>query len=465
MSAANLTKCGQECNCKDMWTNLINLDVFDLNYAYGERMNLLSYPSSALPKPGVLMRMVSFFWHLLDELLHLKHLACTAPLPDRSILFYAKSGNQMNALQPVLERLTNGYLAGPYNLPVDCRFPDFWAYLLSVPFLPLVTRKYFKASGYRKKTFRYCIDQYLLTYGYYIVAKRWLRRKAPHVLVVSNEYNMHQRVLVKAAHELCITTVYLQHAEISIQDPPLIFDFALLNGIDALQKANFHGPSKTIFFLVGIPKMDAFFRNVNRQATANVIGICTNSLDPIEECDKLCEHIRKAFPDLSIIIRPHPGDKRIQEWKVLAQRHQTDFSDARVELSFEFLKNIDALIVGNSNVLLESALMNVYPLYYDFGRQDLDLHGFLQNGLSEYCASPSQLAERLFDLMQSKPDIQMKTRRYCATIGTEYVGSSSALASKLIQQIAAGVEIDMEQWQRIPSSYLEAYELNSPNCP
>lgn len=442
-----------------MLKQVYNLDIYDLNYSFHEHVALLSLPPDALPRYGLLIRILAFFWHLSDGLLHLAPLSLTLHLPRRSVLFFIYSVNQRNALYPVASKIPNGYLVGHHKVSVDARFPLFCAHIAALPFFPLVLVKFLMADGYRRQSFHYAFDQYWLTYGYYIIGTLWLRRLAPSAFVVSNDHIMPCRVLSKVAKELNIPTIYIQHASVNLTFPPLCFDYALLDGEDALQKYDDIGDSHTTVFLVGIPKMDMYIERANLEEEIKTIGICTNQLDPIQRVDNLCEHIRKDFPDLRLIIRPHPGDtKRFRLWRELAHRYQAGFSDSRSQLSFDFLKNVEVVIVGESNILLEAALMNVYPLQYDFVQQARDDYGFVQNGLSRYTSQPEQIIDQLRALSGSKPNVQMKAKRYCATLGTRYAGQSSTLAANLIHGISIGRKVLQGNWQTVSTFHLKAYE-------
>jgi hypothetical protein len=441
-----------------MLKNVLNLDIFDLNFAYDERIACLSRLPATLPKPGVLVRVVAFVWHLLEGILHLNIPFVTPRIPKRSILFFVYTKNQRDALKPLAEETQNSYFVG-YNVPVDRHFPVFWSHIIALPFFPLVLLKLLKAHGYRRKTFRYNLDQYWLTYGYYVVSHLWLAQIAPNALVVSNDHNMPQRVMVKVARELYIPTIYLQHASVTERFPPLSFDYALLEGKDALQKYDQAGASQTTVFLVGMPKMDRYFKHVNLGSKVQSVGICTNLQDPLPRVDALCEYIHNNFPDLPIVIRPHPRDKRYADWEKLVQSHHASLSDSHTELSFEFLRCVDVVFVGDSSILLEAALMNVYPIYYDFSQQIPDYYGFVRNGLADYISEPQQAGSKLRLLLESKPDVQMKAKMYCAIVGTKYVGESAKLASVLIQRVASRSRLDLDRWIQSCSFNLKAYEL------
>lgn len=442
------------CN---IFLKIDKIDIYDLNFAFDERMAFLSVSSHALPKPGVLIRIVAFFWHLIEGLFHLSLPFVTSCIPKRSILFLVYTKNQKDALIPIAKKTQNSYFVG-YKVPVDGRFPMFWAYIMAIPFFPLVLFKLWTAKGYRRRTFRYNFDQYWLTYGFYFIAQLWLKQLAPSVLIVSNDHNMPNRVVIKIAREMRIPTIYVQHASITDRFPSLFFDYALLEGQDALRKYDQAGESQTLVFLVGMPKMDPYIKLTNHRSQVQSVGICTNLLDPLLRVDELCAYIRSNFPNLSLVIRPHPRDKRHTEWAAFAQKHNASFSDSRVELSFEFLSNLDVIFVGDSNILLEAALMNIYPIYYDFLQQAQDYYGFVRNGLTEYVSEPQEAGDKLRLLLALKPDVRIRTKMYCATVGTLFDGRSSELASNLIEQISQSGDVNIANWQIIPNIGLVAYE-------
>ena len=133
------------------------------------------------------------------------------------------------------------------------------------------------------------------------------------------------------------------------------------------------------------------------------------------------------------------------------------------EPSFDFLKQCDAIIAGDSNILLEAALMNVLPMYYDFSLSKLDFYGFVHNKLATYYSMPDELCSALKAIIDNKPSVRLKAKYYCSTIGTHYDGHSSDLASAIIQEFVYGNNINMKLWNRTSTVNLEAYELDVSN--
>lgn len=438
------------------------LDIFDLNYVYAsETLMTVSRPYATRPRRGIVTRIAAFLWHFLMSFRNLLRSFQQRQPQPASLLFFASSKNQNASLVPILERMQNACLVGgsPFGkVRAAKQIPLFFAFLLSLAFFPLVCFYLWQSRGYRRETFYFVFDSYWLTFGYYLVARLWLGKLAPRALVLANDHTMPNRVMAQAAREEHIPTFYIQHASVTTKFPPLSFDYALLEGLDALEKYESIAPSRTKVFLIGMPKADRYFRHLNENTTAGSIGICIGIFDPIPRVEQLCERLRHEFPVLPFVLRPHPGDKREEIWINMAQQHGMEFSDSKIELSFDFLQRVDVIIAGNSNILLEAALINVFPICYDFAQTRLDWYGFERNGLVEFILEPAEVCRRIRDLVQRKPAVRAKTSAYCATVGTQYDGRSSELARKLILELSQN-QTDLAEWQRISNVRLEAYEL------
>jgi len=440
----------------------ISLDIIDLNYGYGcESFGLLEGSHAAKPKAGYLQRIGNFFFRM-GKFLIASIGESREDIPPHANLFFVDTQNQRDSLAPIARRMSNGFFVGTGNKgSISGVFPLFWAYLFSLPFFPLVAWRLHGSRGYKRKSFRYNIDYYWLTYGYFLVAVNWLRRLSPRVIIMSNDHNMPNRVVALAAKFACIPTIYIQHASVNKQFPPLSFDFALLDGTRALQAYNEAGESATKVFLIGTPKFDDYFASINKRHLLKNIGICTNHFDPIDRVDEVCRELSIRFADLRVSVRPHPGDSRQRDaWINLAKKYEYHFSDPNKELSFAFLERCEAIIVGDSNILLDAALLNVYPLYYDFGLTKWDWYGFCATGLIEYLAHVDELCARIRSLISSKPDIRSRCLPYCCTVGGRYDGRSSELAVSAINMILDSTDEFIKEWKRVSGVSLEAYQLS-----
>jgi hypothetical protein len=300
-----------------------------------------------------------------------------------------------------------------------------------------------------------------VTYGNYIVYRRFFQ-KHPKVkaLVVANDHSYPCTTIVKAAQDEGVLTVYIQHASVSEKFPPLTMDYALLEGCDSLEKYNLCGRSETRVFLIGMPKLDAYIPMVNKHEKLRRLGICSNSLDEFSRVDALLKHVRSHFSDLSIVFRPHPGDV-CQEWYDMCSRYFLRYSDPKEEASLDFLSTVDVIIVGDSSIALEAALLNVYPVYFDYNTTSRDYYKFIKNGLIErHTSNYDDVVKWISEFKMKKPDIRMKTRRYCATVNTIYDGKSAEIAAALINDLCKYNEVSLGKWDNIKEiKALNAYIL------
>lgn len=442
----------------------VKLDLFDINYIFGsERFHdiLDLYPEETLPRSGVWIRCFLFIAILLKNmkksLISIIGIRRRLPL-DNSIQMFVITNNQRDALLPIKEKLADSFFVG-HDVFVDYEYPIGLSYLLSLPFLPIVIWRMMQSSGFRRKYFRYFFDHYWLIYGYYLAARIWLKKTNPKAIIMANDHSFQNRIILKVAKEYNILTFYLQHASVTDKFPPLAFDFALLDGMDALEKYNCSGLTKTKVFLIGICKFDKYYNDINYHRMVKTLGICASNIDRVSSIERLCKKIKMAFPSLHIILRPHPGDSRYDEWIRISALYEMDFSDARKEMPFDFLKKIDVIIAGDSNILLEAAVMNIYPMYYDISQKRADYYGFIKNGLTQYFLEPEDVCKTIHKILNNKPYIRNKAKYYCNAIDTEFDGHSSHLSCSLIASILNKETMVMAKWKPIPCIHTEAYEL------
>ncbi|WP_276496164.1 hypothetical protein [Pontibacter litorisediminis] len=300
-------------------------------------------------------------------------------------------------------------------------------YYYKFPLLLLQFLKYKKAS-----TLRF-FDVLYDAVGFYEVYLRKLRRYKPKAIIFANDHNADARAMLLAAKSLGVKTVYIQHASVSTMFPPLQFDLNLLEGQDALDKYKRCGPVEGKVELIGMPKADAYvpYRNTNR--TIKTIGLGCNLMDDLSEVSKLVVAISEALPDLHIVLRPHPRDTRNFE-KFRSIGPKISLSDSRTTPTFEYLRQIDVQVSGNSGIHLEAVLLNVWSIFYDFNPSHKleDYYGFIQRGLIDAAVTPTNLVQLLEAQRQAKPDVFEKAKYYNATVGTPYDGRSSTLALKLM---------------------------------
>jgi hypothetical protein len=203
----------------------------------------------------------------------------------------------------------------------------------------------------------------------------------PKTIVFFNDHQFVYTSLLYAAKDKNINTVYIPHASISQYFPPLDFDIAFLEGKEMLDTYNKISPSYTKKIVAGNIKLDSFRRREIQKETKNskIIGFALNTLDNIEVVKDWIIQIKRELSKYSFefVFRQHPRMKKVQI-------EGLNFSDSTTEDSLTFLSNIDILITGSSNIILEARLLNkkVYNcIWFSNMPNAEDNYGFIKNGL------------------------------------------------------------------------------------
>lgn len=384
------------------------------------------------------------------------------PIINAPVVFFINTMNQKNALSPVMERVKEKEIISDKNELYENAPPLYLIHFYGLRYLKLILFYYKISDGYKKTSLDNLFSGYVRSYGYHYYYRQLFKSKGKDVkaLIVANDHSFQIRSCFLAARSRSVKTIYIQHASITPFFPSLDFSYALLEGADALYKYDSIGTSKTICFLTGIPKLDSY---VSRKSNiSGKIGICFNYISPIEKVEELIHLIKKESIGTDLIIRPHPGDIR-RDWKEFCASLNVDFSDSKNENSFEFLTHVDTIISGSSNILLEAALMNVYPLKYSFLPDEHDGYAFQKNGIIDKTyTDPMELIEAIRNgTFRTNPGFQKNTKYYCDTIGTKYEGKSTEIVMDLLNQIIAkGSVHDLSKWEKIKGlKNLKAYRL------
>lgn len=444
-------------------TETLRLDLWDLNYGDTVVRPFLFEKTTVFAdsKTGAFKRFGAFLWYFLYSIRSLPKTLSQTFRPGATFVFVVTQ-NQVSSLTPLLKNLKSSYLIRDRDIvQTDYLFPLFWAYLFSFLCFPLLLYRLFTAPDKKivAHSFRHGLDRLLLTYGYYIAGRIWLFRNRVGSLVVASDNDMYFRVLTKAARDENIPTIYIQHASVTKWFPSLSFDYALLEGHDSLGVYSHIGSSDTTVYLVGMPKFDRYLDKVNTNRRVNRIGICANMLDSLKRVDALCLYLTENFDAVEVFLRPHPREERMLEWRNLCIQRGINISEPREEEAFSFLTRVDMIIAGNSSIHLEAALLNIYPLMFNFSDDSTyQAYSYVERGLCEHVMDMKSLHARLEVLINSKPDVRHRAKEYCATVDTPYDGHSSQLTSELVNAITAREPIVNDDWRKIDASLFDAYE-------
>lgn len=351
-------------------------------------------------------------------------------LPENKIWFFSISSNNFLALKDVQRRTNNSVMVSNHSFSstrlenhayLNLRYRFFHSFLF-----PFKLMHYSFWFPNRALNF---YDMLFKVNGVYSECLRILKLKKPKAIIFSNDHEIIPRALLLAANEMDIPTYYIQHASISRYFPPLEFKYALLEGEDSRSKYLKIGPTNTKIFEIGIPKFDKYYKSINKNKTIKNIGIAYNMMDDLTLVYELLKVVKSSFPELKIIVRPHPSDDR------LFNPPGVGHSDSKKENAFEFLSGIDVLVAADSSIHLEAVILNVYSIGFNFSQKYfIDYYEYHRNGLIDYCQNTKELTELISSIIHNKPDVQHRAKYFNAAIDSDFYGLSSIKASTIIME-------------------------------
>ena len=220
-----------------------------------------------------------------------------------------------------------------------------------------------------------------------------LSEKRPNYVLVSNDHSVSNRCFIRAARNLNIRTVFMQHGSGGGVLPPLEFDFAFLNGHTSLKKYvrsnesshkfnRAYKISNTTVFLSGIKKRQFQSKIDNNKF---LVGVAIN---PFDNIDLVCDFVKCiAKKDIDVVIRAHPSQEKSDFDRIYREAENESnisLSNFYSESSRDFISRISILVAGRSSILEEMALSGKPPYFFDFNRGDteIDLYGHIEGGIA-----------------------------------------------------------------------------------
>ena len=439
--------------------NFISTDIYYFNFEYtSERLGILNLPNSNNPRKGIFVRIFSLLKSTYISIIpFFKNDGLK--IINNSDLIFANSKNEEIALKYIKNISQSSYFAG-YNQSFKNDFPYLKIYLLSILFIPVVFIRYlFCKSTYLNKSYKYAFDGFCIAYSCQIVLPLWLNEIKPKRIFFSNHLSVFNRCLIKIAFERKIETIFIQHASINLNYPPLdYFKIIFLEGLDAYLKYKNSGTINSDIYLVGMSKFDEYLEYINEREFIKSIAVCTNGIDSFGKVEELLKLLIQ-FMDIKIYLRPHPSDRRYIKWKNLAERYNVCFSDVHNQISFDFLKNVDLLISGDSNIHLEATLLNIYSMYFDTNNSNLDWYSFRKNNLITYHSETDKLYQELCILIKNKINVRHKAKIYCESVDTQYDGNSIFLIASVLNNN----EINSIFFKNIDENHNNVFSLTNYN--
>ena len=422
---------------KNNLIRIINKNVLlDIHYAYSsEKINIFS--RGLFPiwyRNNKYYSIILYFVLLVRKFFSFRNFQFTTKKVP--VLFLAYTNNQREAISLIKKKRNDSEIFGDYGFG-DFSFPIYKSYILSLPYYKEISNLYKYSANYLRLSFSFAFHEYWLTYGHFIMLVNFFKNADVEVVVVANDQYLRTRLIPYVCDFIGIKSVYIQHASVSLDFPRLIFNYALLEGRDSLDKYLKIGKIDSEVFLLGSSKEPKSDEICTKERVYN-IGICFGLIDDVLKVEKLIQEVLKSYDCGNIFLRPHPREGRVAFVQNMLSKYNIGFSDSKNEETSKFFKKVECIIASESNIHLEAVLQNIYSIYYQLtenDRQKYDVYGFLSAKLIVDFTDINLLKEILFKLKKEKPNVRSNARYYNDTIGTKFEGQSVVLYDEVISYI------------------------------
>ena len=413
--------------------------LLDIHYAYSsDKINVFSrglFP--AWYRNNKYYSIILYFVLLIRKFFSFRNLQF--PSRKAPVLFLAYTDNQRDAISLIKNKRNDSEIFGDDKFG-DFTFPVYKSYILSLPYFNEIFKIYKDSTNYLRLSMSFAFHEYWLTYGHFIMLVNFFKNADVEVVVLANDQYLRTRLIPYVCDFIGIKSVYIQHASVSLDFPRLIFNYALLEGRDSLDKYFKIGKIDSEVFLLGSSKEPKSGEICTKDRVYN-IGICFGLIDDVLKVDKLIQEVLKSYDCSNIFLRPHPRESREDFIHEMLSKYNIRFSDSKNEKTSKFFKKVECIIASESNIHLEAVLQNIYSIYYQLTENDMqkyDVYGFLSAKLISNFTDINLLREVLLKLKNNKPNVRHLAQYYNETIGTKFEGQSDVLYDEVISYIKSG---------------------------
>jgi hypothetical protein len=291
---------------------------------------------------------------------------------------------------------------------------------------------------------------FCMSYVYIPYFVRLIDLVKPKFVIQSNDHNIENRCLRLASEIMGIKTVYLQHASVSTSFPPLQFDYAFLDGVEAMEKyvackqawASDQRPNSNLdnvtVFLSGQQKKIAVASSTDKEFC---IGIGVNVLDDFSHLKALLDVL--GSKKLNCIVRTHPYQSaaflRELDSYILKSKF-VRFNDSKHSSLPDFFEQCSILIAANTGLHLEAAIAGLHTYYYEFSAvtHTPDYYGFVRSGISANLPANIGImsVEDILNLAVSSEERLNIIRRFSESFGTQWQGREGVLVAETLYRIS-----------------------------
>lgn len=429
-------------------------DELSLAHIYGQKLHEAPHLiNNKIRMKGAILRSLVFFYHLAKKIKIYSNKNCM----ERDVFIYAGTQNQLSSLIPTIDGLTElniqySLVLGNRNLKGSESFINLMvtpkvAFTSVLLYLSHVIPLYFKLKNQNKnKEIEFAFNVFCKAYIYIPVFLSLLEKQNKNdlvkLIVMSNDHSVENRCLRVVGEVLKIKTLYMQHASVSELFPPLMYDYALLDGqvaFNTYMNCSSNHLSKnnhqTKVFLSGQKKAIKFSRNTKEKS----IGIAVNTLDNIEDVLNLLNTF--VTNNYTVVIRTHPYQQKYFVDNLnsyIAKHYLITWSNPKEDSLINFFSSVSCVIAANTSIHLEAALAGLSTIYYELAKDinKADYYGYVKNGIS-FELNDNNLIRSLQDGIEycNSSFRNEALKRYSETYNTKWESKEGELSASLIKKI------------------------------
>ena len=254
-----------------------------------------------------------------------------------------------------------------------------------------------ESSYYFKSIFGYVVK-------FIEMAKELIEKEEPDLILVISEYGVSEKALVVAGRLKKVPTLAIQHGSIGPLHKGYIYSKNNISASGSIKSPYCPIPDKTAVYgpyyynlltkmssfppssivITGQPRYDIlavtdrvysrekFCSELNLDPDRKIALVATENI-PIPEGKAFLRSVLKAlrnFPELQIVVKPHPGERR--EWykKVVEEENVRAVVLSRGSDTFEALNACDLFVTGFSTIITEAIILGKMGVTVHIGKRE-----------------------------------------------------------------------------------------------
>lgn len=309
------------------------------------------------------------------------------------------------------------------------KYPFIKAYLKSLLHVGDFVRVIKNSSTYDKEIIKANFLDFILAYGNYGVCLEIIKQIQPKIVIIANDHSIENSCLIRACLDENVRVLYVQHASVTTNFPPLRVDYAFLDGKESYEKYFCIGQIFSTCFITGAVRFDGI-KTKALSSSLQVVGVAINQFDSIKKIESLV--IKLKNNGYRVVLRPHPAMDLLY-YQDFCLRLDLGFSNPRQEKSYDFLLRIDCLISNQSSIHLDASIVHCDSVCYNMSDSSVeDYYGYTSKGLIKNFDDLDDLICALKSNSIKNSNNTDIVRYYNASTGTKYEGKIGLLIADFI---------------------------------